>query len=96
MQFLKRSPAAGRRHWLSIIGTLMLLLTALNLSGCSTTRLAYNNAPTLAYWWLDAYFDFDSSQSLRMRNDLQSLQDWHRQEKLPAVVADRIIVSSSM
>ncbi len=88
MQFLKRSPAAGRRHWLSIIGTLVVLPMMLNLSGCSATRLAYNNAPSLAFWWLDAYFDFDSSQALRMRNDLQALQTWHRQEELPLVAAE--------
>ena len=49
-------------------------------------RLGYNNGPTLAYWWLDSYFDFDAEQSVRMRNDLQSVQDWHRKEELPLLV----------
>ena len=49
-------------------------------------RLGYNNGPTLAYWWLDSYFDFDDSQSLRVRNDLQAVQDWHRKAELPLLV----------
>lgn len=53
------------------------------LGGCSAVRLGYSNAPNLAYWWLDDYFDFDSLQGERMRADLQSLHAWHRQEELP-------------
>jgi hypothetical protein len=58
-------------------------MASLVLGGCSAVRLAYNNAPDFTYWWLDGYFDFDGAQSLRLRNDLQSLQDWHRQGELP-------------
>ena len=49
-------------------------------------RLGYNTSPNLAYWWLDSYFDFDGEQSLRLRSDLQILQDWHRKEELPKLV----------
>jgi len=56
------------------------------MTGCSAVRLGYNTAPTLAYWWLDGYFDFDSVQSVRIRDDLQALQDWHRKEELPLLV----------
>ena len=85
MRFLKRSNALPQQRWLPIIGTLLVLLS---LTGCGTTRLAYNNAPTLSFWWLDAYFDFDSEQTLRVRNDLQSLQTWHRKDELPLVAAE--------
>ena len=85
MRFLKRSNALPQQRWLPIIGTLLVLLA---LTGCGTTRLAYNNAPTLSFWWLDAYFDFDSEQTLRVRNDLQSLQTWHRKDELPLVAAE--------
>jgi len=67
-------------RWLGIIG---LLSGTLLLGGCSAVRLGYNNAPDLTYWWLDSYMDFDSSQSVRLRADLQTLQDWHRKEELP-------------
>jgi hypothetical protein len=75
-----RPVRANGRRWCAIIG---LLVAALALGGCSAVRLGYNNAPSLTYWWLDGYMDFDGSQSLRLRDDLQSLQDWHRKEELP-------------
>lgn len=70
-------------HWLLIIGTLMM---GFLLSGCSTVRLTYNNAPALAYWWLDGYFDFASDQATRVRADLQSAHQWHRTQELPLIV----------
>ena len=85
MRFLKHSAALPQPRWLPIIGTLLVLLA---LTGCGTTRLAYNNAPTLSYWWLDAYFDFDSEQTLRVRADLQTAHAWHRKDELPLVAAE--------
>ncbi len=64
-----------------------VLLAALLLSGCSTIKLAYSNAPELSYWWLDGYLDFNSAQSSRVRSDLLALHDWHRQHELPLYVA---------
>ncbi len=59
-------------------------LLTLVLSGCSTVQTAYNSAPTLLYWWLDGYFDFDDSQSRPVRQSIETLQAWHRREELPA------------
>jgi len=70
--------AAMRR--LCIIG---LMSVAFLLSACSANRLGYNHAPTLLYYWMDAYFDFDGPQSLAIKDSLQSLQAWHRKEELP-------------
>jgi hypothetical protein len=67
-------------RWIPIISALTI---ALALTGCSAVRLAYNNAPNLAYWWLDGYVDFDSAQSVRVRADLQQILDWHRKAELP-------------
>ncbi|MEO7186515.1 MAG: DUF6279 family lipoprotein [Rhodoferax sp.] len=67
----------------SIIGA---LLVAVSMVGCSAARFGYNTAPTLAYWWLDSYFDFDGTQSMRVRADLQAVQDWHRTEELPLLI----------
>jgi len=58
----------------------------MTLIGCSAVRLGYNSGPTLTYWWLDSYFDFDDAQSLRVRDDLQAVQDWHRRQELPLLV----------
>jgi len=69
-------------RWLIIIGATVLSLA---LGGCSVVRLGYNNAPSLLYYWLDTYFDFDGPQTLAMRERLQALQDWHRKEELPQI-----------
>jgi hypothetical protein len=69
-------------RWCAIIGA---LCAALALGGCSAVRLGYTTAPNIAYWWLDSYFDFSSTQSPAMRADLQDLQQWHRTEELPLV-----------
>lgn len=68
---------------LAIIGVLLALLITL-LSGCSAAKLGYNNAPSLTYWWLDSYFDFDSAQTPRVRAELDQLHQWHRTTELPA------------
>ena len=54
------------------------------LAGCSAVRLAYHQAPELAYWVLDDYADFNGAQSLQLKADLVQLQAWHRQTQLPA------------
>ena len=75
-----RNSVGAARRWSSIIGAMFL---ALALAACSTNRLAYNQAPTLVYYWLDAYFDFDGPQSLAFKDSLQNLQTWHRKQELP-------------
>ncbi|HPW84794.1 MAG TPA: DUF6279 family lipoprotein [Rhodoferax sp.] len=67
-------------RWFAIIS---VLASAMIMGGCSAVRLGYNNAPDLTYWWLDSYLDFDTPQTLRVRADLQTWQDWHRKEELP-------------
>ncbi len=62
-------------------------MLALVASGCSTARLAYNNAPELGYWWIDGYLDLGETQSVKLRADLATLQAWHRQNELPLYVA---------
>jgi hypothetical protein len=37
----------------------------------------------LAYWWLDGYVDFNDAQSLRVKDDLSKLLQWHRSSQLP-------------
>lgn len=80
MQKMLRKLFSPLRRYLPIIGTLML---ATLLAGCGATRLAYNNAPTLSYWYLDAYFDFDSAQKPHVKTDLRNVQAWHRKNELP-------------
>lgn len=46
-------------------------------------RLGYNQAPTLAYWWLDSYVDFDDPQTHQARVAIERWFDWHRRTQLP-------------
>jgi hypothetical protein len=64
----------------SIIGALAVVLAL--LGGCSAVRFAYNQAPDLAYWWLDSYVDFDDSQSPRARDAITSWFNWNRSTQL--------------
>ncbi|MDB5744320.1 MAG: hypothetical protein JWR68_2635 [Polaromonas sp.] len=64
-----------------------LLAMALLLPACSTLKLVYNQAPELAYWYFDAYADFNDAQSLQVKAELTRLQAWHRQTQLPGYSA---------
>lgn len=73
-------------RWFSIIrGALLPLLLMGALAGCSAVRLGYNNAPSLLYYWLDGYADFDDAQTTAVRSHLQSLHEWHRKDELPRI-----------
>ena len=59
----------------------------LPLSGCSTVGMAYRQADTLAWWWLDRRVDFDATQAPRVRQALGQWLDWHRRRPLAEDVA---------
>jgi hypothetical protein len=45
-------------------------------------RFGYNQAPDLAYWWLDGYLDLEESQSPRVRDAIREWFRWHRATQL--------------
>ena len=55
------------------------------LGACSAVKIGYNNVPELAYWWLDAYADFNDVQTAKVRDELARLHQWHRATELPKV-----------
>lgn len=57
------------------------------LAGCSALRLAYSQAPTFVFWWLDAHADFDDAQSQAARRAIDDWFDWHRRTQLPDYAA---------
>ena len=73
---------ATPRHANLLFSGLLILVFAV-LSGCSTVRVAYNQADTLLGWMANDYFDFDSSQKSEFNTRLDTLLKWHRQEQLP-------------
>ena len=84
---MKLTARTGRAQRTGIIRRLLWVSALAGLSvltGCSAVRLAYNQAPDLAYWVLDDYADFNGAQSLQIKADLTQLQAWHRQTQLPA------------
>lgn len=70
-----------------IFALLWSLLLGLSLGGCSAVRIGYGNAPSLLYWWIDGYVDFDEAQSVKARDTLAALHAWHRRQELPAYIA---------
>jgi hypothetical protein len=64
-----------------------LLALGTMLAACSAVRLTYNNLPTLSYWWLDGYVDFNAAQSTMVKDELVQLLAWHRQNELPKIAA---------
>ncbi len=63
-----------------------MLLLPLLLGACSAVRIGYNNAPSLLYWWIDGYVDFDEGQSIQARATLDTLHAWHARQELPAYI----------
>lgn len=79
-------PALLLAALLARLRIISLLLAAFLLAGCSAIRLGYNQAPELAYWYLDDYVDFTGAQSLQVKADLSRLLAWHRQTQLPGYI----------
>lgn len=71
---------------LRLVRLVLVLLFLSCLGSCSTARLGYSNADTLAYWWLDGYVDFSSAQKAKVKQDIVQLLSWHRTTQLPLYV----------
>ncbi|MFT3666821.1 DUF6279 family lipoprotein [Piscinibacter sp.] len=70
-----------------ILALLLPLLAPALLAGCSALRFGYNQAPELAFWWLDGYADFDDTQARDVRARLGQWFAWHRRTQLPDYAA---------
>ena len=57
------------------------------LVGCSAVRVAYDTGPTLAWWWIDGYGDFNGDQATRVKDDIRTWFDWHRKSQLSGYAA---------
>ena len=66
---------------------LTIAIAVILLQACSSIKLGYNNAPSLAYWWLDGYVDISDEQSTSVRDEIDRLHKWHRATELPKIEA---------
>ena len=73
---------------------LLAALALALLSGCSATRLAYNNADVFLRWQANHYLDFQGDQSEELDRSLAAFLAWHRASALPqyARLADEAAV----
>ena len=53
------------------------------LSGCSVTRIAYNNADVFLRWQANHYLDFQDEQTDELDRILDAFLGWHRAKALP-------------
>jgi hypothetical protein len=59
------------------------LCLALLVGGCSVAlKLTYNQGPTLLYWWLDGYVDFNEEQAPRVKQQIEQWFRWNRRTQL--------------
>lgn len=77
-----RAPFLARLLKTLIIGLTTAACLTL-LTGCSTVRLAYDQAPTLTRWWLDGFLDFQDAQEVTVKDGLMRWFAWHRTTQLP-------------
>lgn len=52
------------------------------VAACSSISFGYNYSPTLVYFWVNDYVNFDSKQSAAFKQDLDKLLVWHRKTQL--------------
>jgi hypothetical protein len=85
-QWSKPGPTAIGRGTRIIARALLVSTLALTLAACSAVRLAYNQAPSLGYWWIDGYADLNDAQTTVLRRDIDAFFFWHRSSELPMYV----------
>ena len=66
----------------AIIGLALLALSTL-LGGCTAVRMTYDQAPRLAWWWLNSYIGFADAQAPAARQAVERYFAWHRRSELP-------------
>lgn len=79
----RRRESPLRRGAACLFKLLTLCVAAIVLSGCSMTRIAYNQLDWLTVWALDDYFDLSKEQEAELRAMVDRNLEWHRYTQLP-------------
>lgn len=84
--------SAAPSHRLARLLTVLLL--ALTLGGCLSTRFIYNQLDWFITWRLSGYFDLEKEQEQLLRDTVSSSLEWVRTEQLPEFAALLRIIAS--
>jgi len=61
----------------------VIAVAALILTGCSSTKLAYQYVDWGIVWWVDDYIPMTDEQETQLGKDILALRDWHCSTELP-------------
>lgn len=76
--------------------TVLIMLLTFLIASCGLIKIAYNNSPALAFWWLDDYFNFNNTQQTILKPALQRLHNWHRADQLPVYIGLLTSIQNSL
>ena len=62
---------------------IVVVVAAVLMTGCSSTKLAYRYADWGIIWWVEDYIPMTSEQEARLEQDILALRDWHCSTELP-------------
>jgi len=60
-----------------------LVMLCILLTGCSTTRLMYNQLDWIIVWYLNGFFSLNEVQEDQLRESVIRNMEWHRTTQLP-------------
>ena len=61
----------------------LILVLALGLVGCSSTKMAYRYADWGIVWWVEDYVTLTADQKQQLNSDIDQLRQWHCSAELP-------------
>jgi hypothetical protein len=62
---------------------IVVIAVLVAMSGCSTVKIAYNQADHIAAWTIDDYFELDAEQKAAFKSRFERFHAWHRSTQLP-------------
>ena len=65
----------------------LVLLLCIILSGCSATRIVYNQLDWVIVWYLNGFFSLNEEQEEKLRESVARNIEWHRTTQLPKYAA---------
>jgi hypothetical protein len=68
-------------------GIILVLLLSAWLGGCSSLRLAYDNADAYARWRIDSYVTLQGEDADALDEKIDEFHAWHRRHELPKLAA---------